>query len=340
MFLKIYGEKIFKKDNSKQKKTINNENEFKKNISSIPVRRKTMNMTNKLPEKIKKTKTASSSIHFKGRNFAPKKLSKIRFDSDQSIDSSKKRNESLDIFSGKKVKKKYIRISSQEIKKPRNKKKKSFKLFHPYRKNPFPDIFLSDLIKDFFEPDFVKDYFCSFCRKKCTIKKSIYILQEPEILQISLKRFISHPRMMKIHRPIFIYKDKIDLNQYLFKPENFLVLDSSLYDSGVNSRRKINMEMTYNNSMSFNQSIAHRSTMYEMKAYVEHIGNLSKGHYVCFTKNDVIQSKIKIRNPDVEDEWFFIDDKKVYKVQDHSRKLLMYNPSVYSIFYKKIRKNL
>ena len=339
MFIKIFGKKMLKKDlSNKNKETPKKENLNHKNISAIHQRRKTLNINPKLHEKIKKTHGTTSSINIRGKSFTPMKFSKINIESDKSIDQANSRD-SISIFSDKKTKKKYVRIGSQEFKTPKKKKTKTI-LFNPYRKNPYPDIFLTDLIKDFFEPDYVKDYYCSFCRKKCTIKKSIYILQEPEILQVSLKRFIYHPKKMKIHRPIFIYKDQIDLKDYLFSPEKFLQIDSDLQDSRVHSRKNINTDMTYNNSFSFNQSISQRSTLYDMKSYVEHIGNLSNGHYVCFTKNDVIQSKMKVRNPEIEEEWFFINDKKIYRVEDHHRKLLMYNPSVYSIFYKRIRNNL
>lgn len=287
--------------------------------------------------KIKKTKTSISSINFNTKNSGPQRMSnqsrqKNSSKHDSNPETHKKRTSSADTG------RQYVRMSSKEY--PKQRKKHGQRKFDPYRKNPFPDILLSDLIKDFFEPDYVKDYFCFQCRKKSTIKKSIYILQEPEILLISLKRFIYEPKPMKVNRPIFIYKDEVDLSEFLFDPEKFLNVETNLYDSEVSSGRRVNPEMTYNNSISFNRSIAQRSSTFEMTGYVEHIGGLKKGHYVSFVRNDVIQGTIKGADASVEKGWFLVNDEKIYKVENHSRKLIMYNPSVYSIFYKKKRNNL
>lgn len=288
-------------------------------------------------KKIQKSKASFSSINFRPGGFAPKKLSranKASRPSRSAVSSKLRRMQSTpDNTHGN-----YVRMGSGEL--SRRRQPKQPQTFNPYQKNPFPDVFLSELVKDFFAPDYVKDYFCFHCRQKSTVKKSLFILQEPEVLLLSLKRFVSEPQPVKVHRPVFIYKDVLDLGEYLFRPEAFLDVALDLHDSGVASRRRPNAEVTYNDSVSFNRSIMQRGTLFEMTGYVEHVGDLSRGHYVAFVRNDVIQGKMKVRDESVEHEWFLVNDQKVYRVKDHAKKLQMYNAAVYSIFYKKKRSTL
>lgn len=200
------------------------------------------------------------------------------------------------------------------------------------RQEAFPDVFLEELIQDFFEEDYVGEYRCCHCAQLTMIKKQYQILQEPEVMRVTLKRFVSFPQMRKILRPIFIEKEEFDFKPFLYKYDNIckslIDIDESLFESKVEKR---NMNISYNNADSFNRSISLRKVEYELASYIEHTGTLHKGHYVAFVKD----SNVGGRSDSGEGQWMVKNDDKVYLVQNHSRKLVLYNQAVYSFFLKK-----
>ena len=200
------------------------------------------------------------------------------------------------------------------------------------RQEAFPDVYLEELIREFFEEDYIDDYACGHCGKRSMIKKQYQILQEPEVMRVTLKRFVSFPRMCKIRRPIFIEKEEFDFKPYLYKYDNIckslINIEESLFESKAERR---NLSVSYNNPESFNRSISLRKVEYEMASYIEHSGTLHKGHYVAFVKEMNAEGGRKCG----EDQWMVKNDDKVYLVQNHSRKLVLYNQAVYSFFFKK-----
>jgi hypothetical protein len=199
----------------------------------------------------------------------------------------------------------------------------------------YPDLFLDDLIKEFFAEEYISDYQCQFCHKNSIIKKQYKILKEPEVLRITLKRFVNFPKIKKITRPIFIKQENFNLKPYLFNyggiDDSVVDMDQSLFESNVEAR---NNNASYSCPQSFNRSISLRKADYEIASYIEHFGNINQGHYVSFIKDSSIGS---FKNSVEKDSWIVLDDDKVYRIKEHSRKLLMYNKTVYSIFLK--RKN-
>lgn len=197
----------------------------------------------------------------------------------------------------------------------------------------YPDIFLNELIQEFFSEEYICEYRCQFCKKKTIIRKQYKILKEPEILKITLKRFVHFPKMKKINRPVFLGQENFDLKPFLYNYENVCqsVADFDLFESNV---ERNNPNASYSNPKSFNRSISTRKVDYEISSYIEHFGTMDQGHYVAFIKDSNIGSW-KENRP--EDSWILMDDHKVYHIKDHARKMLMYNKTVYSIFLK--RKN-
>lgn len=217
-----------------------------------------------------------------------------------------------------------------------------------YIKKPreYPKTFLDDLITDFFEEDYVKDYQCSFCKKRALIRKTYKVLKEPEILILFFKRFIYYPKIMKIKRPIVFRDYEFDMEAYLYRPEQFHNSISKIYESNTNVVSEVKPpDISYNNSISFNRSMGQKRSQYEMVAYIEHSGSIDKGHYVCFNKNEEFLDKRRKKKNQEEEEldvqndifqtWFLQNDQKTYLVKNHDSKMTMYNTDVYSIFYRR-----
>lgn len=185
----------------------------------------------------------------------------------------------------------------------------------------FPDVFLEELVRDFFAEDYVSDYRCAYCRRRTLIKKQYRILKEPEVLTLTLKRFMCFPQAQKIHRAIFIEKEAFDFSPFLYRQNGACQSLADMTDSLFESRaEKQNVGESYCNPESFNRSISLRRAEYGLAAYIEHKGNLHSGHYVAFVKRPA------------DNSWLAKDDERVFHVQNHSRKLVLYNPAVYSFF--------
>jgi ubiquitin C-terminal hydrolase len=228
----------------------------------------------------------------------------------------------------------YQRIDSNT--KPKNFaiKRRNLRLNSTPDEEAYPDIFLKNLIEDFFEEEYICDFRCSHCNEKTMIRKQYRILKEPEILRLTIKRFINFPKMKKISRPIFIDKEEFDLKPFLFKYDNIcqslIDIEESLFESKVERK---NPNLSYNNSESFNRSISLRKMDYELMSYIEHMGTLNEGHYVAFIKDSDLNKSKNSKN----ENWIAMNDDRVFEVKNHSRKLIMYNTSIYSIFLKKKR---
>lgn len=204
----------------------------------------------------------------------------------------------------------------------------------------YPNAFLRDLIEDFFAADYVQDYFCGACQRKTLVRKTYRVLREPEVLTLSLKRFVFYPRIMKVDRPVFLQDYAFDMEAYLYRPEEFLESVAGLYESTTNFESQArHPDVSYNRSISFNRSMGQRRSQYEMVAYIEHSGGMDGGHYVAFTRDQTLAHeyyrKKKRKGGEPGQDWFLQNDQKVFLVKNHDKKLLMYNIDVYSIFYKK-----
>jgi uncharacterized UBP type Zn finger protein len=187
------------------------------------------------------------------------------------------------------------------------------------KKEPVP---LKDLIEMFFSEEYIEDFNCSKCKKKVIIKKTYRIVKQPEILIISLKRFEYYPKIKKINRSILINTDDLDLRKYFHKGSTESPIIPNQVESGVLGREKSFFKVQKHLDPKKSDLSA---CTYEMRAYIEHHGNMNKGHYVSYVK----------QSDDTDQEnWFLKNDDSVYLVKMHHEYLKQSNKYVYSIFYQ------
>jgi uncharacterized UBP type Zn finger protein len=182
---------------------------------------------------------------------------------------------------------------------------------------------LTELIEMFFSEEYIEDYNCSNCKKKTIIKKFFRIVKFPEILVISLKRFEFYPRIRKIKKNVKIGSSNIDLRKYVHKNSNESnpITPVQVQSNVMNNEKPI---FFVHKNLNPGDSDMEQN-LYSLRGYIEHHGNMNKGHYIAFMKQMIDSEK---------EQWLLKNDDEVYVVENHENYLKVDNRTVYSLFYQ------
>ena len=225
-------------------------------------------------------------------------------------------------------------------------------------------ISLSHLIEGFFLEDFIEDFRCSHCKKQGMIKKTSRIIRMPEILIVTLKRFVFYPQMRKIHRPIFMHNHKINLKQHAFNPRSGRGKFGASYEfsqkfQGRPKEAEIYKSIISNTCFADEIPSLHGNFKpdFNLNGYIEHTGNMDNGHYIAFNRVEQAGSqgsfdsfrnglkdsgmsngnKHKDGKRTNEEEWLLKNDDKIYRILNHRDKLRGDNKYIYSLFFSQAK---
>ena len=191
-------------------------------------------------------------------------------------------------------------------------------------------VLLTDLIDMFFSEEYIEDYTCSNCQERTMIKKMYKIIFQPNILVISIKRFVYYPRIKKFNRRIIINTEDLDLLKYAYKTKkdakNVSKSSNQVESNIIQSQKPINF---IHKNLNLDNPDRMECT-YKIRSYIEHSGNMNKGHYYSIIKQKV----------EDEEVWLCKNDDEVKIVKDHDNYLQGNNKNVYSLFYKINKKKL
>jgi ubiquitin carboxyl-terminal hydrolase 8 len=146
---------------------------------------------------------------------------------------------------------------------------------------------LQNCLKNFSMTDYLNDdnkYKCDNCKTETSANKTIYIWDLPELLIIQLKRFsYSKNRLNKNNNIITFPLENLEFNDnyHKYRIKNY---------------------------------------KYDLYGVISHYGNLSGGHYIAYTKNEL------------NNKWYKYNDSSVYYIDDINNEL---NNNAYILFYKK-----
>ena len=225
-------------------------------------------------------------------------------------------------------------------------------------------ISLEHLIEGFFLEDFIEDFRCSHCKKQSMIKKTSRIIRMPQILIVTLKRFVFYPKMRKIHRPIFMSTHKINLKKHAFNPLSGRGKFGASYEFSQKFRGLPKEAEIYKSIISntcFGDSIpsleGNFKADFDLNGYIEHTGNMDNGHYIAFSRVEEAGSQgsfDSFRNGlkdsgmgsvtrrrggkrGSEEVWLLKNDDKIYRILNHRDKLRGDNKYIYSLFFSQAK---
>jgi ubiquitin C-terminal hydrolase len=140
---------------------------------------------------------------------------------------------------------------------------------------------LDSLIQNYFKEEAIDGLECPLCKVKTLWYKKCRIWSYPQTLFIQIKRFVYYPVFKKLKDKVILTDPEINLHRFRQKVKI----------SGKNGYSK--------NCVVENDQ---RSGIYQLKGYIEHIGEVNEGHYINYCYGNKEQC------------WYRYNDSKVAKV--------------------------
>ncbi|CAM0956071.1 unnamed protein product [Alopecurus aequalis] len=138
-----------------------------------------------------------------------------------------------------------------------------------------------DSLESFTKIEVVESFICDGCKSRVNMEKHLKVEQAPEVLVIQLKRFENSGSSTSKIQEMVKYHLELDLKPF--------------------------MSSTDTNPQN-----------YDLYGVVEHLGNSSKGHYVCYIRSS-------------QTDWYLFNDDKVLKLSEES----VLDSKAYLLFYVK-----
>ena len=175
-------------------------------------------------------------------------------------------------------------------------------------------------------------WICPNCERKQQTAKKLSLWSLPDVLICHLKRFrqASNCQRTKLSIPVIFPLHNLDMNAYLVPRAR----STRLKDAGM---RDVSLDRSWNSGGSLPSQLNHPwqrpslrwsrlihcndddSNTYDLYAVVNHIGNMSSGHYTAFCKNAIDQL------------WYSFDDTRVTQISEAD----VVTSDAYILFYQK-----
>ncbi|KAM0824972.1 hypothetical protein ACQ4PT_069869 [Festuca glaucescens] len=140
---------------------------------------------------------------------------------------------------------------------------------------------LLDSLESFTKTEVVESFICDGCKSRVNMEKHLKVEQAPEVLVIQLKRFENLGSNISKIQEMVKYQLELDLKPFMSSAD-------------TNPQK------------------------YDLYGVVEHLGNSSKGHYVCYIRSS-------------ETDWYLFNDEKVMKLSEDR----VLDSKAYLLFYVK-----
>ncbi|KAM0836225.1 hypothetical protein ACQ4PT_062459 [Festuca glaucescens] len=140
---------------------------------------------------------------------------------------------------------------------------------------------LLDSLESFTKTEVVESFTCDGCKTRVNMEKHLKVEQAPEVLVIQLKRFENLGSNISKIQEMVKYQLELDLKPFMSSAD-------------TNPQK------------------------YDLYGVVEHLGESSKGHYVCYIRSS-------------ETDWYLFNDEKVMKLSEDK----VLDSKAYLLFYVK-----
>jgi ubiquitin carboxyl-terminal hydrolase 36/42 len=148
---------------------------------------------------------------------------------------------------------------------------------------------LLDSLESFTKVEVVESFICDGCKSRVNMEKHLKVEQAPEVLVIQLKRFENMGSNTSKIQEMVKYQLELDLKPFMSSEDTVSSFSSHLIIFPMHSFIWLTHSLLLQNPQK-----------YDLYGVVEHLGNSSKGHYVCYIRSS-------------ETDWYlFNDDKVIY----------------------------
>jgi ubiquitin carboxyl-terminal hydrolase 36/42 len=146
---------------------------------------------------------------------------------------------------------------------------------------------LLDSLESFTKTEVVESFTCDGCKTRVNMEKHLKVEQAPEVLVIQLKRFENLGSNISKIQEMVKYELELDLKPFMSSADTVSSFSSHFIIFPRHSFIWLMHTLLLQNPQK-----------YDLYGVVEHLGESSKGHYVCYIRSS-------------ETDWYHFNDEKV-----------------------------